>query len=213
MAAGRSVLHQSVSHGSRPEGRSSIAPVEHVLRLGSSGTVSACELGKAGLWSGGALGLLLWNAIDPYEGGSIGTISDFEIGGVLIGFTNFTNIARPSPFRVVATHSDVESNGNSVTFMQGEHDVLGLHNMVCVLVMYDIVKVDGLGIHPAVCVAVSLPYAIASHVLQSQMWDASPGVVSTATTCLDGGTLRSEERGFGSGLPRVRRYWRCLLYR
>ena len=104
IAAGRSVLHQSVSHVSRPERHSSIALAQRVRHLWFSGTVPACELGKAGLWRGGALGLLLWDAIDPYKGGSIGTISDFEIGGVPIGFTSFTEIARPSPFRAVATH-------------------------------------------------------------------------------------------------------------
>ena len=159
------------------------------------------------------MSLLLWDAIDRYKGGSLGTISDFEIGGVPIGFASLANVARPSPFRAVATHSDDESNGNSVAFMQGEHEVLSMHNMVPVLITYDIIIADYFGIKAAVYVAVSLPYAIASHVLQSQMWDASPGVVSTATSCLDGGTLRSEERGFGSGLPRVRRYCRCQLCR
>ena len=113
------------------------------------------------------MSLLLWDAIDPYEGGSLGTISDFEIAGVPIGFASFTNIARPSPFRAVATHSDDESNGNSVAFMQGEHDVLSMHNMVSVLIMCDVIIADYFGIKVAVCFAVSLPYAIASHVPQS----------------------------------------------
>lgn len=123
------------------------------------------------------MSLLLWDAIDRSKGGSIDTSFDVEIAGVPIGFASFTNIARPSPFRT-ATHSDDESNGNSVAFMHGEHDVLSMHIQIPVLITCDVIIADYFGIKAAVCVAVSLPYAIASHVPQSQMWDASPSVVS-----------------------------------
>ena len=70
--------------------------------------------------------------------------------------------------------SDDESNGNSVAFMHGEHDVLSLHIQIPVLIMCDVIIADYFGIKVAVCVAVSLPYAIASYVPQSTCGMRSP---------------------------------------